>query len=618
MAQAAGGVGLFDIDFVAQVIRCSEHFFHLVGRTPSPDRTITFADWETWVHPDDHERVVDETLAALSSAAPRMATEYRIVGENRETHWVFCQSEIHRDAQGNAVRKIGAIQDITARGRVEDQLREAHERLHKVINSMFAFVWVLAADGTLIEANQAPIAAAGLNRAELIGRKLWDCPWWSFDPDVRARLQAAFQRALHGETVRYDETMATAYAGRWTVDFMLQPVFTHGELEFVIPSAVDITDRKRAEDALKQSDRHKDEFLATLAHELRNPLAPLRTGIEVMKRSSDPATVERTRGMMERQIQHMVRLIDDLLDISRIGRGKIELKREQLSITRVIEHAVETTRPAIEAGRHLLDVHGPPEPVWVNGDLTRLAQVVGNLLNNSAKYTPDGGRIELSVRVERNQAVIRVADNGIGIAAKLLPRVFDLFEQSSDCGGRTRGGLGIGLALVRRLVELHGGSVAAHSLGVGRGSTFTVRLPLAPPPAQQAETARPEPCGEQAKRRRVLVVDDNEDAAELLATMLDLHGYETRTAHDGPGALQAIAAFAPDLVFLDIGLPGMSGHEVAQTIRATPGGAGIVLVAVTGWGGSDAERRTQASGFDFHLTKPVELAAIQDVLRRLG
>jgi len=387
--------------------------------------------------------------------------------------------------------------------------------------------------------------------------------------------------------------------------------------------------------SLREADHRKDEFLATLAHELRNPLAPIRNGLEILRRSGQlVGSAARARDMMERQLAHMVRLVDDLLDVSRISRGKVDLRLSPLHVQAVLDHALEASRPAIDQGGHTLVLDVPPQPLPVRGDLTRLAQVVSNLLNNAAKYTPSGGRIELAARAEGGHAVIQVRDNGTGISADMLPRVFDLFAQVDRTLARAQGGLGIGLSLARQLVGLHGGEIVAESPGLGLGSCFTVRLPLAgeapamhapeggapigpgsmPASVTEPVTAAPPLPANAGGPARVLVVDDNIDGAESLALMLGLLGHEVRTAHDGTQALQAAAQWCPEVVLLDIGLPGMSGYDVARSLRAQRPGPGLMLVAVTGWGTEDDQRRSAEAGFDHHLTKPVEAAALEAVL----
>lgn len=375
---------------------------------------------------------------------------------------------------------------------------------------------------------------------------------------------------------------------------------------------------QRSEACAREADLRKDEFLATLAHELRNPLAPIRNGLEILRRSGQlTGPAQGARDMMERQLGHMVRLVDDLLDVSRISRGKVDLRLARITLQSVLDHALESSRPTIEASGHRLMLHSPRESLWVEGDLTRLAQVVSNLLNNAAKYTPAGGCIEVRALAQDDQAMIEVADNGTGICADMLPRVFDLFAQVDRTRERAQGGLGIGLSLVKKLVELHGGDIRAHSEGPSRGSRFTVRLPRAAAPVSRSvREAGAAPYAPPAAPRRVLVCDDNVDGAESLALMLGLLGHEVRTVHDGPQALAAVAHWCPDVALLDIGLPGLSGYELAQRLRADPALAGLVLVAVTGWGTEGDKRRSAQAGFDYHLTKPVEANALEAVLAR--
>ena len=381
-------------------------------------------------------------------------------------------------------------------------------------------------------------------------------------------------------------------------------------------------ERVRAVEALLRQDRRKDEFLATLAHELRNPLAPIRTGLNVLNMAPSAEDAQKARLLMGRQLTHMVHLIDDLLDISRISRGKLELRREWIWLQAVIDDSVDASRGMIEAAGHTLRVSVPEQPVWIAGDLTRLAQVLNNLLNNAAKFTPRGGRIELSAELVGDRAVIRVADTGIGLSAEAMPQVFDLFSQLDQSLSRAHGGLGIGLSLVRQLVEMHGGSVAVDSAGVGRGSSFTIRIPaeaasVAPAEARAHGASHSGVSPAPEVRQRILVVDDNCDGADLLATMLGLSGYETRTANDGPDALATAREFDPRIVFLDLGMPGMDGFEVARRMRADAQLSHAVLVALTGWGSADDKRKTKEAGFDYHLTKPVDSSAVYSLLAEL-
>jgi signal transduction histidine kinase/ActR/RegA family two-component response regulator len=372
--------------------------------------------------------------------------------------------------------------------------------------------------------------------------------------------------------------------------------------------------------SLEEADRRKDEFLATLAHELRNPLAPMRNAVELLRLAGgDLPAASGLADMMGRQVSQMVRLVDDLLEISRITRGTIELRRGPVELSEVVTMAVETSRPMIDAAGHRLEVTLPDEPVWLDADATRLAQVVSNLLNNAAKYTDPGGQIALEARREDAQVALRVRDSGMGIEPTLLPTVFEMFSQGKAASGRAPGGVGIGLTLVRGLVQMHGGTVTAESDGLGRGSVFTVRLPagtVGPAPVEEPHSFVGQPAG--SDKPEVLVVDDNADAAESLAALLDVLGARSRVVHDGTAAIAACQAKAPEIIFLDIGMPQMDGYEVARRIRALPGAEAIHVVALTGWGQDKDRRRSEAAGFDRHLVKPVDVAMLQSLLLAAG
>lgn len=386
----------------------------------------------------------------------------------------------------------------------------------------------------------------------------------------------------------------------------------------------DITERKHTEEQLCEyaarvadSDRRKSEFLAMLAHELRNPLATLRAGLQVQRLTGhDAQAANSVTELMERQVGHLVGLVEDLLDVNRIGRGKIELRRARVELATVVNAAVETARSLIERRGQELILTVPPEPIWLHADPLRLAQVVGNLLNNASKFTELGGCIRLTVAPQGEEAIIRVRDNGAGIAADQLPFVFDLFMQAEVAIERSGTGLGIGLALVKNLVELHGGTVEAHSAGVGQGSEFVVRLPIPHEAPQQLPPKNTPPHEKLATltARRVLVVDDNQDAAESLAMFLKLTGHDPHIAHDGLEAVEKAEQLSPDIVLLDIGLPKINGFEAARRIREQPRGKKLVLVALTGWGQDADRQRSREAGFDAHVVKPVDPDALTRLL----
>ena len=392
-------------------------------------------------------------------------------------------------------------------------------------------------------------------------------------------------------------------------------------VELYARQAAEFIDNARLYREIREADRHKDEFLAMLAHELRNPLAPLMNALHMLRPDGlGGPEAEQVREIAERQVRHLTRLVDDLLDVSRISSGKIQLRKGPVDLNAIIGRAVDSARLLIESRRHELTVTTPGVPILLEADAARLEQVVSNLLNNAAKYTEPGGRIELEAAREGDEAVVRIRDTGIGIAPELLPCVFDLFTQAERSLDRSQGGLGIGLTLVRRLVELHDGSVAASSAGVGRGSEFVVRLPSGPAtvdrraPQRLPEGRRPRPA--EATRKRVLVVDDNEDGARLLARLLRASGHQAELAHDGPTGLEAAISNPPDVVLLDIGLPGMDGFEVARRLREIEGPNRALLVALTGYGRDDDIRRSREAGFDHHMVKPVDPQALSDLLAR--
>jgi PAS domain S-box-containing protein len=395
----------------------------------------------------------------------------------------------------------------------------------------------------------------------------------------------------------------------------VEPLYdTHGNIYGCVSVIVDVTDHKLSEMSLISADRRKDEFLATLSHELRNPLAPIRTALEVMRLArNDADVVEKARATMERQLTHLVRITDDLLDIARITQNKVELRRERIDLRAAILSAVETTRPLVEAQQQSLDVELPPQAIWLEADFTRLAQVFSNLLSNAAKYTDRGGQIRVSAAAGEGEVAVSVSDTGIGIAADNLPRVFEMFTQLQPHRDRTHGGLGIGLTLARRLVELHGGTIAARSEGPGRGSTFTVTLP-ATMRAAHADRVRT-PSGEIAGQCRVLLAEDNADAAEMMRVMLTFGGHDVCVARDGVEAVAIAETFDPQIAFLDIGMPRMDGYEAARRIRARLGSR-IMLVALTGWGQDEDKRLSREAGFDHHLTKPPEPDVVEELIAR--
>jgi PAS domain S-box-containing protein len=502
------------------------------------------------------------------------------------------------------------------------RLRESEERFKALANHAPVGIFESNAAGDCRFVNARWCELAGLSPDEAKGRGWVN----ALHPEDRDRVAqgwytpATTGRALTSEyRFRTPQGKVTWLSGRAMA--LLDP---NGEIRGYIGTVTDITEQKEAAEQLQQraerlveADRRKDEFLAMLAHELRNPLSPIRNAAQVLHQIGPAdANVQSATEMIQRQVKHLSRLVDDLLDVSRITRGKITLRKEPVELAAVVAQAVEASRPLMEARRHELRVHLPAEAVRVEADTTRLAQVVANLLTNAAKYTPEGGHIQLTVEAGPGEAVIRVRDNGMGMSAELLPHVFDLFTQGDRSLARSEGGLGIGLTLVKSLVEMHGGTVEAHSEGPGKGSEFVVRLP--PLPAGALKTAEEEKGRHAPSPCRVLVVDDNKDAAESLALLVQVAGHEVRTAHDGPTALEVAKTFRPEVVFLDIGLPRMDGYEVARQLRRQPGLEKVVLAAVTGYGQEEDRRRTHEAGIDEHLVKPVDPTELEKVFAAAG
>ena len=452
---------------------------------------------------------------------------------------------------------------------------------------------------------------------------------------VAALLSAALQRAITQPIIAVTQAAKQVMERR---DFSLRvPKTTHDEIGILVEAfnamlaevgrradaleqsnwslTREAQERREAEEALRAGDRRKDEFLATLAHELRNPLAPLRNALEIQKLApDDPRVMQQARDMMDRQLTQMVRLVDDLLDVSRINTGKLSLRKDLVELAAVVRSAVDTVRPFVETRRHVLQVELPDAPVYVAADTTRLAQVFSNLLHNAAKFTPPGGRISLEARRTGDEVEVSVIDNGIGMKPELLGSVFDMFVQGDQSLERAQAGLGVGLTLARRLVELHGGSIEAHSDGPGHGSRFTVRLPAAHVRAQDRGDAQPAQAAAPASGHRVLIVDDNQDFANSLAVILRAMDNEVRVAHDGMAGLEIAQAWQPDIGFLDIGMPRLNGYDLARRLRASAGTSAIALIAVTGWGQDKDRRDAMAAGFDHHLVKPVEANRILEIL----
>ena len=539
--------------------------------------------------------------------------------------WTHITSVPIVDADGAIVGQVSAVTDIDRVKRTEAALRLSEEKYRKVfeeIDEAFCILQVSfdaagqPVDLHFLEVNPMFAIQSGLANAR--GRSVHDLV-----PGLESVWMERYGAvASTGESIRFEEYSPTLE--RWfevNASRIGSP-----EARLVALVFRDTSERKRIEEDMRrlareasEASRRKSEFLAVLAHELRNPMAPIRTGLEIMRlRADSPETIERVREMLERQTRQMTHLIDDLLDVARVTSGKIEIRKQLVDLNRVVASAVETSTPVIQGARHALEVRMWNEPLLLDIDPTRIAQVVNNLLTNAAKYTPPGGSIRLEVAKDGREARVAVTDSGVGIPPGQQDTIFEMFNQVGRNIGLAQGGLGIGLALVRQLVALHGGSVAASSPGTGHGSTFTVRLPLGVLPADgEGEPALPERRSAQRRSYRIMVVDDNTDAAESLSLLLQLNAHEIRTATNGRDALVLAADFRPDIAFLDIGMPGMNGFELAERLRAMPALAGMTIVAVTGWGSDEDLARSREAGIDHHFTKPIAAETVSRLLSQL-
>ena len=613
--------GAWDLDLVSGEAWWSEEMYDLWG--VEHGTCMRLENSLELVHEQDRERVATAVSASIAARADYQS-EFRIRHPARGERWMSSRGQAIYDASGHPLRMLGITQDITGRKHAEEELarvrRSAEERaaeLETVVRSVPVAVWIAHDPDCLhITGNSAAhelirLAAgteSSLTAAE--GQRPTHFKVFHEGRELHGH-ELPIQRAARGEVVRDFEEQIVFEDGtvRTALGNATPLLDEHGAPRGCVAAFVDITARKRAEEALRETDRRKDEFLAMLAHELRNPLAPIRNAAHVLGRLEiEEPRVDWARHIIERQVAQLTRLVDDLLDVSRIVRGKAALRIAPVELADLVARAVEAGRPFLDGKGQHFEMRLPAESARLEGDLARLTQVLVNLLDNAAKYTPQGGHIVLEAERVGEMVEIRVRDDGMGMPAELLPHVFDLFRQGERSPDRAQGGLGIGLTLVRNLVEMHGGQVTASSPGPDMGSTFAVRLPVlvsapaSPPATAQVLPASPAPTGQ----LKVLLVDDDPAVAESTAVFLELEGCAVRRAADGVEALRALGEFQPRLVLLDIGLPGRSGYEVARQIRQLPDGNHLLLVAVSGYGQEENLERSRAAGFDRHLTKPVD------------
>lgn len=659
LALDAGRMGTWDWNIQTNEIKWSANLETVHGLDPGTFAG-TFESFQKIVHPEDREKV-QQAIANAVARCSNYDIEFRSIRSDGSIQWTAGKGKVFCDEQNRPLRMLGIGMDVTERRRNEEvsrfladasaalaKLVDMQETLQHVARHSVPFfadwcsVDMLQPDGTLGRVAVAHVDPNKVQLAHDLHRRYPPDPTaptgvWNILRTGKAEIIPVITDELLVSSVS-DVELLGIIRDLGLRSYMAVPISardkTMGVITFIVAESGRIyspRDLEVAEDlahraavaiennqlyqALKEADRRKDEFLAMLAHELRNPLAPVRNALHILSiPSAQPEMLAKAREMAQRQVHHLTRLVDDLLDVSRIMRGKIELRKRPVTVREIIDRALETARPTVDAAGHELTVELPPHPLWVDADLIRMAQVVSNLVHNAAKYTERGGSIQVTVTEEARQARIAVKDNGIGITADLLPHIFDMFTQAAPASDRSQGGLGIGLTLVKNLIELHGGQVEAHSEGPGQGSLFIARIPLhntqsVVEPGTDGKAPSP------MRKRDVLVVDDNVDAAESLALILRLQGHTVRVCHNGFAALDEARGRLPEIAFLDIGMPGMDGYEVARQLRAMQGGKRLSITAITGWGKEQDRRRSKEAGFDNHLTKPVDPSDVEAILR---
>jgi len=560
----------------------------------------------------------DQIIAKLSAGQRIEHFETERVRSDGQLIMVSLTISPIKDAAGNVTGASKIVRDVTARRRTERE----RQNFVTVVENSTDFIGMCDLQGLPFFINRAGLEMIGLDDLE----EARNTPIQEFFfPEDQGMIMNEFFPAIlangHGEVEVRFRHFKTGEP-RWMAYKVLTLTNAANEPVGFATVSQDVTERKQLADDLRrlaadlaETDRRKNEFLATLAHELRNPLAPMSNMLEVVKQAGDDAEVlKQAHDTIERQLGQMVRLVDDLLDLNRITYDRLELRRSEVELSSVVQQAVEVARPLIDAAGHDLIIDLPDEPVYLNADRARLAQVFGNLLNNSSKYTRPNGRISLSAKRIDHEVVLTVKDNGAGIPQDKLDQIFDMFMQVDLTAERSQGGLGIGLTLVKRLVEMHAGSIEARSAGEGEGSEFIVRLPVITKPSGAAQTG---PAAEPSPQRRILIVDDNRDAADSLAMLMEITGNTTYVAHDGIEAIEEIEKHRPEVVLLDIGLPGLTGHEVCRRVRQQPWGKNIVMIALTGWGQEDDRRKSEEAGFNGHLVKPVDYDKLLELLSSL-
>ncbi|HEX7812032.1 MAG TPA: PAS domain S-box protein [Burkholderiales bacterium] len=606
LAKAAARLGTHDWNVITGMIQWDERTCELWG--VDPGEPVTFETFRSGVHPDDWQHAQDAVDKAVDPAGDgQYFATYRV--RNRidgVVRWIEATGRVFFE-DGRAVRLVGTVQDVTEREVAGERLRQSEERFRELANSIDQFAWTCDELGQATWYNDRWYEYTGSTLAEMIGEG------WKkvHHPDHVDRVAAHLHRCLQTGQPWEDTFPLRSKDGhyRWFLSRAIPIRAADGRIIRWSGTNTDVTELRMLQEALEQEDRRKNEFLAMLAHELRNPVAPIRTAADVLSRLPAHDTTNKPMvAVIQRQTQHLERLLEDLLDVARVTQGRIDLQRDVVTVQSCIDLGLEAAEALIREKGHRLTVSPLLQPLHVNVDRVRIAQSLANVLINAAKYTPPGGEIRVSSFAEANAVVVEITDTGIGISAEFLPRVFDLFAQNERSLDRAQGGLGVGLAVCKQLVEMHGGSIVARSAGLGRGATFLIRLPSVQKvdaPAVMAIAAR-------IQSRRVLVVDDNKDAADSLTMLLQIEGHESLAVYSGEHALQQVLDFAPEFMLLDIGLPGMDGYEVARRVRVIA--PSVRIIAVSGYGTLEDKMRSAAAGIEAHLVKPVGLQPVLDLL----
>ncbi|BAU47446.1 histidine kinase [Sulfurifustis variabilis] len=565
------------------------------------------------IHPDDCEPVRERARRIAAGEVAEWQAEKRYLRKDGQIRWVLIAGRSVRSAQDADPRVVRAVQDVTERRIAEEALRESEARYRRLVELSPGIVLVHR-DGAVIYANPACVRFFGAQRVqEVLGRAPLDFVHSDYRDLVRERMKQVSESNVPNPP-REMKWLTLGGEAR-DVEVVAASIPWEGRRAIMV-IAHDITERKRAEEELREADRRKDEFLATLAHELRNPLAPIRTGADIVRvHGGGSSRLQWAASLINRQVGHLTHLVDDLLDLSRVTRGRLSLTFEQVDLRDVVWQAVEMNRAALDARGHALTVEVTEGRFFLRGDVLRLVQVVSNLLSNAIKYTPNHGTLHVSAIREDERVTLRVRDTGVGIKPDLLPHIFHLFVQGERTLDRAEGGLGIGLTLVKAIVEMHGGEVAAKSAGPGKGAEFTIRLPLLPISGSYRTESRPQPSYAPSRNpRRVLLVDDNRDALESLGYLLEQMGHDVRLATDGHEALALAREFRPEVAVLDLGLPGLTGFELARELRQDATLGSVILIALTGYGQEIDQQKSRRAGFDFHLLKPVGLPDLTQIL----